>query len=89
MRISIIIAAITLAFAGCSPQEKEQARQDARKAEQKIRDGAKVAGREIKKDLHAADEQLKDSMEKGKAAAQRAAKELRKEINESDTDKKR
>jgi len=83
------VVAVALMLGGCSREDQAQARQDTRKAEQKIREGAKVAGREIKKDLHAADEQLKASMEKGKEAAQHAGKELRKELNTDGADKQK
>jgi len=73
---------VTILLAGCSRQDQDRAREDAHRAGQKIREGAKDAGREIKKDLKKADQQLQESMEKGKVAAQHAAKELRKELND-------
>jgi major membrane immunogen (membrane-anchored lipoprotein) len=83
------IVAAALMLAGCSREDQAQARQDTHKAEQKIREGAKEAGREIKQDLHKADVQLKASMEKGKVAAQHAGKELRKELSSDDADKQK
>jgi hypothetical protein len=90
MRTVILpILAAALILGGCSREDQAQARQDTHKAEQKIREGAKEAGSEIKKDLHKADEQLKISMEKGKEAAQHAGKELRKELNSDEPDRQK
>ena len=83
-----LVACIAL-LTSCSPQDKEQARRDTRKAEQKIREGARSAGREIKKDLRVADNQLQDSLEKGRAAAQHAGRKLRKELSDDDADRSR
>ena len=90
MRIPILVPiAALLSLAACSPQDQQQAREDTHKAEAKIREGAQDAGREIKKDLKVADQQLKESMEKGKEAARHAATEVRKELNARDSDTER
>lgn len=87
MRFLLTVSALALLTA-CSPQDKEKAHRDAQKTSQELRTGLNHAGQEIKKDLRAADRQLHDSMEKGRATAQHAAKELRKEINDGDPDRK-
>ncbi len=54
-----VLAAALLAIPGCSQQDTQKTRQEAKQATEQIKEGSKVAAVELKKDLKVAGQQTK------------------------------
>jgi DNA uptake protein ComE-like DNA-binding protein len=72
--LAITIAGLLMLACGCSQQDTEKTRQEAADATQKIKEGSKVAGVELKKDLKEAAKQTKATAEGIREGMQRPDK---------------